>query len=173
MRPDAITTLADSTASITPIVGSLCRCHYICHANPTGNNLHHPQDLDTSPSWALPTTLRNHATSSASSCRRCLPLSLLCQVQLPSPSRALQCQHCWQCHFCCQGANGSCPIEQTSWHKLVGILAKISFTPEDDTSAPLGPDEVKWIQGIIGFLLYDCHAVDNKLLVALSTIGSQ
>ena len=49
----------------------------------------------------------------------------------------------------------------------------MQLTAEDDTSPPLGPNENKHIQGIVGSLLYNGQEVDNKLLVALSAIGSQ
>ena len=58
-------------------------------------------------------------------------------------------------------------------HREIDYGAKTQLTPEADTSPPLGPDEVKRIQGIVGSLLYYGRAVDNKLLVALSAIGSQ
>ena len=42
-----------------------------------------------------------------------------------------------------------------------------------DTSPPLNEKGIKRIQGIVGALLYVGGAVNNKLLVALSAIGSQ
>ena len=41
-----------------------------------------------------------------------------------------------------------------------------------DTSKPLNEKGIKRIQGIVGALLYVGRAVNNKLLVALSAIGS-
>ena len=41
------------------------------------------------------------------------------------------------------------------------------------TSQPLNEKGINRIQGIVGALLYVGRAVDNKLLVALSAIGSQ
>ncbi len=51
--------------------------------------------------------------------------------------------------------------------------AKVQMPPEEDTSPMLEPVGIKRIQAIIGALLYYARAVDNKLLVALSTLGSQ
>ena len=42
-----------------------------------------------------------------------------------------------------------------------------------DTSKPLNEKGIKGIQGIVGALLYVGREVNNKLLVALSAIGSQ
>ena len=47
------------------------------------------------------------------------------------------------------------------------------MSPEEDTSPVLDPGGIKRIQAIIGALLYYARAVDNKLLVALSTLGTQ
>ena len=41
---------------------------------------------------------------------------------------------------------------------------------EDNTSAPLPPDQLKRVQKIVGSLLYYAQAVDNKLQVALNAI---
>jgi hypothetical protein len=51
--------------------------------------------------------------------------------------------------------------------------ARQQFSPDDDTSAPLDDAGIKRVQGIVGALLYYAQAVSNKLLVALSKIGSQ
>ncbi len=50
--------------------------------------------------------------------------------------------------------------------------AKTQLTPESDTSAILD-DRKHRIQEIVGSLLYYTHAVDNKLLVALSAIAAR
>ena len=42
-----------------------------------------------------------------------------------------------------------------------------------DTSPPLNEKGINRIQGIVGALLYVGRAVNNKILVALSTIGAQ
>ena len=42
-----------------------------------------------------------------------------------------------------------------------------------DTSPPLNEKGIKRIQGIVGALIYVGRAVNNKLLVALSTIGAK
>ena len=44
--------------------------------------------------------------------------------------------------------------------------------PEDDTTPPLDIQGTKRVQGIVGALLYYARAVDDKLLVGLSAIGS-
>jgi hypothetical protein len=53
--------------------------------------------------------------------------------------------------------------------------AKTQLTPEGDTSALLDLDDDRKyrIQEIVGSLLYYAHAVDNKLLVALSAIAAR
>ena len=51
--------------------------------------------------------------------------------------------------------------------------AKTQLTPEVDTSALLDDKRKHRIQEIVGSLLYYAHAVDNKLLVALSAIAAR
>ena len=51
--------------------------------------------------------------------------------------------------------------------------AKDQLTPEDGKSPPLDNQGTKRIQGIVGALLYYGRAVENKLLVSLSSIVSQ
>jgi hypothetical protein len=58
-------------------------------------------------------------------------------------------------------------------HREIIYGAKEHLLPDDDTSPPLDTAGIKRIQGIVGSLLYYARAVDNKLLVALSTISSQ
>eukprot|EP00804_Cyclotella_cryptica_P029516 CCRYP_011300-RG/>CCRYP_011300-RG protein AED:0.04 eAED:0.04 QI:0/-1/0/1/-1/1/1/0/346 len=60
-------------------------------------------------------------------------------------------------------------------HKHCKIIygAKEQLLPDNDTSPPLDAAGIKCIQGIVGSLLYYARAMDNKLLVALSTISSQ
>ena len=48
--------------------------------------------------------------------------------------------------------------------------AKSQLTPKADNSELLDAPRKLWVQEIIGSLLYYAHAVDNKLLVALSAI---
>ena len=64
---------------------------------------------------------------------------------------------------------------QLSLHRHQEILygAKDQLSPEDDTSPPLDSQGTKRVQGIVGALLYYERAVDNKLLVRLSAIGSR
>ena len=49
----------------------------------------------------------------------------------------------------------------------------IQLSPEEDKTQPLDEEGVRWIQMIVGALLYYGRAADNKLLTALSAIGSQ
>eukprot|EP00804_Cyclotella_cryptica_P003921 CCRYP_016106-RA/>CCRYP_016106-RA protein AED:0.11 eAED:0.25 QI:0/0/0/1/0.2/0.16/6/0/1395 len=58
-------------------------------------------------------------------------------------------------------------------HREIIYGAKEQLLPDNDTSPPLDAAGIKRIQGIVGSLLYYARAVDNKLLVALSTISSQ
>ena len=58
-------------------------------------------------------------------------------------------------------------------HREVKYGAKEQLTHEDDTIPPLENQGTKRIQGTVGALLYYSRAVDNKLLVGLSYIGSQ
>ena len=51
--------------------------------------------------------------------------------------------------------------------------AKEQLAPEDDTAPPPYTQGTKRVQGIFGALLYYARAMDNKLLVGLSAIGSQ
>ena len=64
---------------------------------------------------------------------------------------------------------------QLSPHKHRELIygSKEQLAPEDDTTTPLDSQGTKRVQGIVGDLLYFARAVDNKLLVGLSTIGSQ
>ena len=59
-------------------------------------------------------------------------------------------------------------------HKHCKIIygAKTQLSLEEDTSAKLDATGIKRVQGIVSSLLYYARAVDNKLLVALSAIGS-
>eukprot|EP00804_Cyclotella_cryptica_P000009 CCRYP_013702-RC/>CCRYP_013702-RC protein AED:0.39 eAED:0.39 QI:0/0/0/1/0/0/2/0/222 len=51
--------------------------------------------------------------------------------------------------------------------------AKVQYTDEANTSPALDALGIKRIQGIVGALLYYAQAVDNKLLHALSEIGTK
>ena len=64
---------------------------------------------------------------------------------------------------------------QLSPHKHTPIVygAKIQTAPEPDTSPPLDDAGVRRVQAIVGSVLWYARAVDNKLLVSLSAIGSQ
>ncbi|KAL7501874.1 hypothetical protein ACHAXN_000047, partial [Cyclotella atomus] len=51
--------------------------------------------------------------------------------------------------------------------------AKVQYTNDEDSMPPLDDAGVKHVQVIVGALLYYARAVDNKLLHALSEIGTQ
>ena len=68
-----------------------------------------------------------------------------------------------------------CPSKpQLSPHKHCEVIygAKEQLTQEDDTIPPLDNQGTKRIQGIVGALLYYARAVEKKLLIGLSAIGS-
>ena len=56
-------------------------------------------------------------------------------------------------------------------HREIVFGAKEQLTQEEDTSLALDATGIKRVQAIVGALLYYARAVDNKLLVALSTIS--
>ncbi len=60
-------------------------------------------------------------------------------------------------------------------HKCLPIAcnAKAQLIPETDTSDLLNDHRKRRVQEIVGLLLYYAQAVDNKLLVALSTIDAR
>ena len=64
---------------------------------------------------------------------------------------------------------------QLSPHKHTPIIygAKVQTTTEPDNSPPLDDAGVRRVQAIVGSVLWYARAVDNKLLVSLSAIGSQ
>ena len=51
--------------------------------------------------------------------------------------------------------------------------SKTQLAPEEDTSKPINDAGISQVQEIVGTLLWIGRAVNNKLLVALSAIGSQ
>ena len=48
--------------------------------------------------------------------------------------------------------------------------AKVQYMPEEDQSPPLKKEDTKYIQAVVGILLYYGRAVDNKILTLLSSI---
>ena len=64
---------------------------------------------------------------------------------------------------------------QHSPHKHITTTygANQQFSQDADTSPPLNEAGIKRVQGIVGALLYCGRAVNDKVLVALSDIGSQ
>ena len=65
------------------------------------------------------------------------------------------------------------PQHSLHQHREINYGAATQLVPEKDTSPPLNPAGILHTQGIVGLLLYYGRAVDSKLLVALSAIGSQ
>ena len=60
-----------------------------------------------------------------------------------------------------------------SQHREIIYGAKEQYAHNDiDTSPPLDAAGIKWCRGVIGALLYYARAVDNKLLMTLSTIAA-
>ena len=55
----------------------------------------------------------------------------------------------------------------------VKYVSKTQLAPKEDTSKPLNDAGIRRVQTIVGALLWIGRAVNNKLLVALSAIGSQ
>ena len=58
-------------------------------------------------------------------------------------------------------------------HRPIDYGATRQIVQPTDTSPPLNYKGIKRVQGIVGALLYVRRAVNNKLLVALSAIGTQ
>ena len=57
--------------------------------------------------------------------------------------------------------------------KPINYGSKVQMAPESDTFKPLNAAGIWRVQKIVGALLWIGKAVNNKLLVALSIIGSQ
>ena len=65
------------------------------------------------------------------------------------------------------------PEHSPHTHREIIYGAKEQYAHNDiDTSPPLDAAGIKWCQGVIGALLYYARAVDNKLLMTLSTIAA-
>ena len=64
---------------------------------------------------------------------------------------------------------------QLSLHKYREVIygTKEKLPPEDDTTPPLQSQGTKRVQVIVGDMLYYARAMDNKLFVSISAIGSQ
>ena len=58
-------------------------------------------------------------------------------------------------------------------HQPIKYGATQKIVQPTDTSPPLNDKSIKRVQGLFGAILYVGRAVNNKLLVSLSTIGSQ
>ena len=64
------------------------------------------------------------------------------------------------------------PQNQPHEHTIPTFGAKVQYAKEEDTTTPLSKDDKKYIQQVLGTLLYYGRAVDSTILVALSTIAS-
>ena len=64
---------------------------------------------------------------------------------------------------------------QKSPHKWreIDYGSKIQLAPDEDDSKPLDEEGIRWVQMVIGALLYYRRDVDNKILTTLSAIGSK
>ena len=51
--------------------------------------------------------------------------------------------------------------------------SKIQLAPDEDDLEPLDEEGIRWVQMVVGALIYYGRAVDNKILTALSVIGSE
>ena len=62
---------------------------------------------------------------------------------------------------------------QKSPHKWreIDYESKIQLAPDKDDSEPLDEVGIRWVQIVVGPLLYYGRAVDNKILTALSVFG--
>ena len=58
-------------------------------------------------------------------------------------------------------------------YKPISYGSNVQVAPEEETSKPLNESSVQRVQQIVGALLWIGRAVNNKVLVALSAIGSQ
>ena len=65
------------------------------------------------------------------------------------------------------------PQQSTHQHIPIKYGAKQQFSQDADTSPHLNDKGIKRVQGIVVALLYCGHAVNDKVLVALSDIGTQ
>ena len=57
--------------------------------------------------------------------------------------------------------------------KTVNYSNRIQMAQEEDASKPLNEADIQRVQQVVGALLWVGRAVNNKLLVAISAIGSQ
>ena len=64
---------------------------------------------------------------------------------------------------------------QKSPHKWreIDYGSKIQLTPDEDDSKPLDEEGIRWLQMVVGTLLYHGRAVVNKILTVLRANGSQ
>ena len=58
-------------------------------------------------------------------------------------------------------------------HKIAQYGAKIQYADNKDDSLPLSVDEKKYIQALMGMLLYYGQAIDSMILPALGSLASE
>ena len=58
-------------------------------------------------------------------------------------------------------------------HREINYGSKEELMEEEDTSPKINNESIKRVQAIAGALLYYARAVNNRLLVGMSAIGSQ
>ena len=64
-------------------------------------------------------------------------------------------------------------LESFLWRPLIiDYGSKIQLAPDEDDSEPLDEEGIRWVKMVVGALLHCGRAVNNKILTALSTIGS-
>ncbi len=68
--------------------------------------------------------------------------------------------------------NPAKPQHQPHQHTIPTYGATVQYAKPTDTSSPLSKDDKKYIQQVIGTLLYYGRAVDATILVALSSLAS-
>ena len=69
--------------------------------------------------------------------------------------------------------NPNKPQLSTHAHRPIDYGSNTKKATTEDTNKPLETKGIKQVQGILGSLQYIARAVNNKLIVALSTIGTQ
>mmetsp|Transcript_37338 Transcript_37338/g.52714 ORF Transcript_37338/g.52714 Transcript_37338/m.52714 type:complete len:105 (+) Transcript_37338:97-411(+) len=58
-------------------------------------------------------------------------------------------------------------------HDIPQYGAKVQFTNDPDNSPPLDATDTKYVQEVLGTLLYYAHAIDPTILPAIRTIATQ
>jgi hypothetical protein len=58
-------------------------------------------------------------------------------------------------------------------HKITQYGAKIQYPEDEDESSPLNKEETKYVQAVVGTLLYYWRAVDSTILTSLSSLTTK